>query len=254
MRPLFFLSSWCLFVSIEHFLSHPALFYSVLLCGSSVPLCPVTWWMELDEMLPFTQARLKYADRMMDSFHSRANKTLRGVRAMPKLEGYCRPGLGAIIPLGLIFPKWHLSPTLKRCTILQERCQDGDEKGRQKESKSQCGLSQGETLRPYNRMSHCGPFYILFSTPTPTHNICLHVASIFKQVSILNVSILSADSLTLYLRKYPFYSSIIAPAKLFHKHLFMYLYLYLFTYLSPHRQCHLLETKDCDDVFVFTLC
>lgn len=168
MRPLFFLSSWCLFVSIEHFLSHPALFYSVLLCGSSVPLCPVTWWMELDEMLPFTQARLKYADRMMDSFHSRANKTLRGVRAMPKLEGYCRPGLGAIIPLGLIFPKWHLSPTLKRCTILQERCQDGDEKGRQKESKSQCGLSQGETLRPYNRMSHCGPFYILFSTPTPT--------------------------------------------------------------------------------------
>lgn len=117
----------------EHFLSHPALFYSVLVCGSSVPLCPVTWWMELDEMLPFIQARLKYADRMMDSFHSRANKTLRGVRAMPK------PGGIADRDWEPLFPKWHLSPTLKRCTILQERCQDGDEKGRQKESKSQCG-------------------------------------------------------------------------------------------------------------------
>lgn len=96
-------------------------FYSYfIVCGSSVPLCPVTWWMELDKMSPFTQARLQSADRMMDSFQARANKTLTMVRAVPKLEGYCRGELGEVAPFGLISQSGIFHQFLKGATFYRE--------------------------------------------------------------------------------------------------------------------------------------
>lgn len=139
MWPPSFLNSECLFISLNFFFTSLFPFHYFVFCRSPVPLCPIIWCMELDGMLPWTRARLKSADRMMDSFQFRASKTLTRVRAVPKLEGYYREGLGTVAPLGLIFQKWHLSSVFKRCNILLESCQDDDEKRKQWVSESQCG-------------------------------------------------------------------------------------------------------------------
>lgn len=69
-----------LFVWIQSFSLYPLIFFShSVFCYNdfahvSSPQCcflhspcPITWWMELAEMLPFTLVRLKPPDRMRDS-------------------------------------------------------------------------------------------------------------------------------------------------------------------------------------------